>query len=154
MTISSVDPHSTCKVSERLTSIILQKSDTSKANLFASLNTAYYVGAIAAGWFAAGPIADYFGRRIGMVTGAAVVCIATFMQCFAPRGKIGVFIGGRVLVGIGQGIALTAGPAYINEITPPHIRGKIMSFWQMFYSVGSFIAYWVSLGPMLLLVSS
>jgi MFS family permease len=69
------------------------------------------------------------------------------MQCFAPRGKIGVFIGGRVLVGIGQGIALTAGPAYINEITPPHIRGKIMSFWQMFYSVGSFIAYWVSLGP-------
>jgi MFS family permease len=37
-----------------------------------------------------------------------------------------------------------AGPIYIGEMAPPEIRGKIMSFWQMFYSVGSFIAYWVS----------
>lgn len=29
-------------------------------------------------------------------------------------------------------------------MAPPEIRGTIMSFWQMFYSVGSFIAYWVS----------
>jgi MFS family permease len=33
---------------------------------------------------------------------------------------------------------------YIGEISPPHIRGKIMTFWQMFYSVGSFIAYWIN----------
>lgn len=29
-------------------------------------------------------------------------------------------------------------------MAPPEIRGMIMSFWQMFYSVGSFIAYWVN----------
>ncbi|QDS74525.1 hypothetical protein FKW77_007443 [Venturia effusa] len=119
------------------------KSDKKKSNLYASLNTAYYVGAIVAGWIFAGPIADKFGRRVGMATGALLVVIATFMQCFGPRGNIGVFIGGRVLVGMGQGVACTAGPAYINEMAPAEIRGKIMSFWQMFYSVGSFIAYWV-----------
>jgi MFS family permease len=32
---------------------------------------------------------------------------------------------------------------YINEMAPAEIRGVIMTFWQMFYSVGSFIAYWV-----------
>lgn len=37
-----------------------------------------------------------------------------------------------------------AGPIYIGELAPPEIRGMIMSFWQMFYSVGSFIAYWVN----------
>jgi sugar porter (SP) family MFS transporter len=37
-----------------------------------------------------------------------------------------------------------AGPIYIGELAPPQIRGKIMSFWQMFYSVGSFIAYWIN----------
>ena len=37
-----------------------------------------------------------------------------------------------------------AGPIYIGELAPPEIRGKIMSFWQMFYSVGSFIAYWIA----------
>jgi MFS family permease len=35
---------------------------------------------------------------------------------------------------------------YINEMVPPHIRGVVMTFWQMFYSVGAFIAYWVRFG--------
>jgi MFS family permease len=35
---------------------------------------------------------------------------------------------------------------YINEMVPAHIRGVVMTFWQMFYSVGSFIAYWVRFG--------
>ena len=78
-----------------------------------------------------------------MSVGCILVIIATFMQTFAPRGGIATFIGGRVLIGLGQGIALTAGPIYIGELAPPEIRGKIMSFWQMFYSVGSFIAYWI-----------
>lgn len=39
-----------------------------------------------------------------------------------------------------------AGPIYIGELAPNHIRGKIMSFWQLFYSVGSFICFWVAYG--------
>lgn len=29
-------------------------------------------------------------------------------------------------------------------MAPPEIRGLIMAFWQLFYSVGSFIAYWIN----------
>ncbi|KAF2667783.1 sugar transporter [Microthyrium microscopicum] len=115
-----------------------------KPNQYGAINTAYTVGAIVAGWFFGGPLADYAGRRAGMIAGALLVILATFMQAFAPRGNIGVFIGGRVIIGLGQGLALTAGPVYINELAPPEIRGVIMTFWQMFYSVGSFIAYWVN----------
>lgn len=79
-----------------------------------------------------------------MFTGASCVIVATFMQTFSPRGNVGCFIAGRVLIGIGQGLALTAGSIYIGELAPQKIRGKIMSFWQMFYSVGSFIAYWIN----------
>ncbi|OAL50345.1 general substrate transporter [Pyrenochaeta sp. DS3sAY3a] len=113
-------------------------------NIIGAINTSYTVGAVVAGFFFGGPLADYAGRRVGMAAGAALVIIATFMQTFAPRGNIGVFIAGRVVIGLGQGLALTAGPIYIGEMAPPEIRGTIMSFWQMFYSVGSFIAYWVS----------
>lgn len=113
------------------------------ANIIGSINTAYTVGAIVGGFFFGGPIADKLGRKIGMQVGAALVIVATFMQTFSPQGNIGVFIGGRVLIGLGQGVALTAGPIYIGELAPPQIRGKIMSFWQMFYSVGAFIAYWI-----------
>ncbi|KAH9884709.1 general substrate transporter [Xylariomycetidae sp. FL2044] len=119
--------------------------DTKKdAYLIGLINTAYTIGAIVSGWFLGGPIADYFGRRVGMGVGCFVTIIATFMQAFAPYHNLGCFIGGRVLIGLGQGIALTAGPIYIGEVSPPEIRGQIMTFWQMFYSVGSFIAYWIA----------
>jgi len=57
-----------------------------------------------------------------MGIGCFITIIATFLQAFAPKHQIGVFILGRVLIGIGQGMALTAGPVYIGEITPPEIR--------------------------------
>lgn len=117
--------------------------DKPNTQTIGAVNTAYTVGAIVAGFLFGGPVADYFGRRIGMAAGCVLVIIATLIQVFSPRGNIGCFIGGRVVIGLGQGLALTAGPIYIGELSPPEIRGAIMSFWQMFYSVGSFIAYWV-----------
>jgi hypothetical protein len=42
-----------------------------------------------------------------MVVGAGAVVVATFMQTFSPYRNIGVFIGGRVIIGLGQGIALS-----------------------------------------------
>ncbi|KAF4982725.1 hypothetical protein FZEAL_1714 [Fusarium zealandicum] len=108
------------------------------------INTCYTIGAIFSGFFLAGPLADYFGRRAGMGIGCFITIIAAFIQAFAPRNKLGVFIFGRVLIGIGQGTALTAGPVYIGEVSPASIRGQVMTFWQLFYSVGAFIAYWIN----------
>ncbi|KFZ12370.1 hypothetical protein V502_07120 [Pseudogymnoascus sp. VKM F-4520 (FW-2644)] len=118
--------------------------DKPSTQLVGLINSAYGIGAIVSGWAFAGPTADYLGRRWGMAIGCFVVMVATFFQCFAPYHNTGVFIVGRVLIGIGQGFASTAGPIYIGEVTPPEIRGKVMAFWQLFYSVGSFLAYWVN----------
>ena len=75
--------------------------------LIGAINTAYTVGAIVAGWFMAGPLADFAGRRVGMASGAVAVIIATFIQTFSPKGNIGCFIAGRVIIGLGQGLALS-----------------------------------------------
>lgn len=107
--------------------------DTPQNELLGLINTSYSIGAICAGWFVGGPTADYLGRRWGMGIGCFITVVATIIQTFAPRHKIGVFIFGRVLIGIGQGMALTAGSVFIGEVTPPEIRGKVMSFWQLFY---------------------
>lgn len=146
----------------------VQGSDNWKAwfnepgpNLVGSINTAYTVGAIFGGFFVGGPTADFLGRKTGMGIGCVFVIVATFMQTFSPYHNIACFIAGRVLIGIGQGIALSkfihcwlwwfshnasiaAGPIYIGELAPPEIRGIIMTFWQMFYSVGSFICFWIN----------
>ncbi len=75
--------------------------------MYGAINTSYTVGAIIAGWFFGGPLADFAGRRAGMAAGSILVIMATFMQAFAPRGQIGLFIGGRVVIGLGQGLALS-----------------------------------------------
>ncbi|KAF7559544.1 hypothetical protein G7046_g4621 [Stylonectria norvegica] len=108
------------------------------------INTCYTIGAIVSGFFIGGPLSDYLGRRAGMGIGCGITIMAAFMQAFAPRGNLGCFIAGRVFIGIGQGTALTAGPVYIGEISPSAIRGSVMTFWQLFYSVGAFIAYWIN----------
>ncbi|KAL4791725.1 general substrate transporter [Aspergillus venezuelensis] len=120
--------------------------DDPDANMIGAVNTAYTVGAIFGGFFLGGPCADYLGRKFGMAIGCVLVIASTFMQTWSPRHNLGCFIAGRVIIGIGQGIALTSGPIYIGELAPPEIRGKIMTFWQMFYSVGSFICFWVNYG--------
>ncbi|KAL2202472.1 major facilitator superfamily transporter sugar [Sarocladium strictum] len=108
------------------------------------INTSYTIGGIVSGFFIAGPVSDYLGRRWGMGLGCLLTIVAAFMQAFAPKGVLGCFIAGRVLIGMGQGLALTSGPVYINEISPAYIRGHIMTFWQTFYSVGAFMAYWIN----------
>ncbi|PSN59096.1 MFS sugar transporter-like protein [Corynespora cassiicola Philippines] len=112
-------------------------------SVIGSINTAYTVGGILAGVLFSAPISDNFGRRWAIIVGCVIVIISTFISTFTPR-NIGGFIAGRALVGIGQGIALPAGPTYISEIAPAESRGKIMSFWQMNFSVGSFLAYWIN----------
>jgi MFS family permease len=42
-----------------------------------------------------------------MGIGCFITIIAAIVQAFAPKGKLGVFILGRVLIGIGQGTALS-----------------------------------------------
>src|SRR6185503_13333084 len=104
--------------------------------------------------------------------GCMVTVVATFLQAFPPaRGTLACFMVGRVFIGVGTAFAtskfatrqpvstvrqdpcqisdlylsaLAAGPIYIGEVTASDIRGKVMSFWQMFFSVGSFIAYWIN----------
>lgn len=52
-----------------------------------------------------------------MGVGCALTIAAAFMQAFAPRHNLGVFMAGRVIIGIGQGLAL-------SKFCPPlhHLR--------------------------------
>ncbi|KAI0081568.1 putative MFS sugar transporter [Panus rudis PR-1116 ss-1] len=115
------------------------------ANVIGSVNTAYTVAAIIAGFFVSPWMSNTFGRRIAIFVGAFCVIIATFMQTFSPR-TIAPYIVGRAVIGWGQGIALPAAATYISEVAPTEIRGRVLSFYQVFYSVGSFFCFWCAFG--------
>lgn len=87
---------------------MIQTNELSKdTEKIGAVNTAYTVGAIIAGFFLGGPVADWLGRRWGMAIGCFVTVVATFIQTFSPRGQLGCFIAGRVIIGLGQGVALS-----------------------------------------------
>lgn len=86
-----------------------------------------------------------FGRRVAILAGASCVIVAAFMQTFSPP-TIAPYIVGRGIIGFGQGVALPAAATYISEVAPTSIRGKVLSFYQVFYSVGSFFCFWCAYG--------
>lgn len=71
----------------------------------------------------ASPIADYFGRRIGMFVGASFTLIGTTIQTAANNSAM--FIGGRFLIGLGISFTCVSGPSLLFELAHPDMRGTI-----------------------------
>lgn len=42
-----------------------------------------------------------------MGIGCFVTIVATMIQTFSPKGSLGCFMAGRVIIGLGQGMALS-----------------------------------------------
>ncbi|OJJ06634.1 hypothetical protein ASPVEDRAFT_56213 [Aspergillus versicolor CBS 583.65] len=103
----------------------------------------FNIGAIAALPFT-GPLSDTWGRRWAMFTGACFVIIGTCIQ--APAVNKGMFLGGRFLVGFGQGFLNVSGITYVTEMAHPYWRGPLCSFLETNYFAGSIIASWVTYG--------
>lgn len=100
----------------------------------------------AAGVLLVGPISDRFGRKLAMFL-AAVMFLASAIGTALPN-DITVFILFRIVGGIGIGIASISTPMYIAEITPAHLRGRMVSINQIAIAGGiaatAFINYFIA----------
>lgn len=94
------------------------------------------VGALTGGRFA-----DRFGRRITLI-GTSIVFIAGAIIC-ASAPSFTVLVIGRVVVGLGIGMASTTVPVYISEVSPPDARGWQVSLFQLAITIGILAAYLV-----------
>lgn len=103
-----------------------------------ALGTGVNVGAIllgcAAGAFIAGRLADVIGRRTVMLI-AAVLFIISAIVSGAADGSA-VFMAARFIGGLGVGAASVLAPAYISEVTPASIRGRLSSVQQVMIITG------------------
>ncbi|RCV08375.1 hypothetical protein SETIT_1G320900v2 [Setaria italica] len=79
-------------------------------------------------------IADFLGRRIELVTAAALYILGALVTGFAPN-FVGLIIG-RILYGIGIGLAMHGAPLYIAETSPPQICGTLISLKELFIALG------------------
>ena len=102
----------------------------------------------AAGVLIAGPLTDRFGRRPALLLSAVMFFASAIGTALPP--DISVFIAFRILGGIGIGIASISTPMYIAEVTPAHLRGRMVAVNQIAIVAGlaatSIVNYYIARG--------
>jgi len=88
--------------------------------------------------FLAGPLADRIGRRT-VLRIATVLFFAAAIVAAAANGYA-MLIVARLLSGLGVGAIFVAAPMLIAEISPPALRGRMITVNQLFLVVGIFLA--------------
>jgi len=95
------------------------------------------VGAILSGY-----LADKISRKWTKVISGCIYVVGALGCAFA----IGVpmLIGARFVLGLSVGTASFVAPLYIAEVSPPRVRGGLVSFNQLLVTAGILLAYLVN----------
>jgi SP family sugar:H+ symporter-like MFS transporter len=91
------------------------------------------------GALAAAPIADSIGRKPSVSIWCVVVSVGFVVQIAADTAWYQVMIG-RYIAGLGVGALSLLVPMYQAETAPPWIRGAMVCAYQLFITLGIFLA--------------
>jgi MFS transporter, SP family, sugar:H+ symporter len=93
----------------------------------------------AVGAFMAGRSADRFGRRRVMMAAAALFIVSALAS--GAAGSALMMILARFAAGVGVGAASVLSPAYVSEVTPAGMRGRLASVQQIMIIAGLTAAF-------------
>jgi MFS transporter, SP family, arabinose:H+ symporter len=94
------------------------------------------------GMMVAGPLSDRFGRRAILFVAAALFGISAIGSALAPT--FAFLVVARMVGGLAVGASLIIAPMYIAEISPPLMRGRMVSFNQLNIVVGISAAFFTN----------
>ena len=91
------------------------------------------------GVLVAGMLSDFLGRKKTMLIAALMFSISAIgCAVCADFAQLVIF---RMIGGFGIGIVSIVSPIYISEVSPAHVRGTMVSFYQLFITIGFLLAY-------------
>ncbi|XP_068646335.1 inositol transporter 1-like [Aristolochia californica] len=96
------------------------------------------IGSAAGGW-----LNDVHGRKKATLSADLVFAAGAIVMAIAPDPYFLIF--GRLLVGLGVGVASVTAPVYIAEASPAEIRGGLVSTNVLMITGGQFLSYLVNL---------
>ena len=87
-----------------------------------------------AGAMVSGYLSDHYGRKYPLIAAAALFTVAAVGT--GGAGQFPLFILFRLIGGLGIGLASAISPMYIAEISPAHLRGRLVSINQLTIVIG------------------
>ena len=112
-------------------------NDISLGFAFSSLLFGCVLGA-----FLAGRLTDRYGRKRILVWVAILFAATSVATALAPTFPL--FVCARFLGGLAVGGASLLSPMYVAEVSPPAIRGRMGTFYQMSIITGILISYCIN----------
>lgn len=112
----------------------------SVANEIGWLNSVFTIVALVSS-IVAGILADRFGRRFVIFVGCALYAAGSLIEgCAGVQGGnvVDMMYVGRVLTGGGNGFICMIAPLYGAELSPSSWRGKTVTFFQLWITIGIF----------------
>ncbi|RPB25348.1 D-xylose-proton symporter [Terfezia boudieri ATCC MYA-4762] len=91
-----------------------------------------------------GPIAQKFSRKYSMMIAVSLFSLGSALQAGAQNE--GFIFGGRFVAGLAIGMLSHVVPMYQSEISPPEIRGALVSLQQFSITVGILVSFWLDYG--------
>ncbi|KZV30501.1 sugar transport protein 8-like [Dorcoceras hygrometricum] len=116
------------------------KYDDQLLQLFTS---SLYLAALVASFFAS-RACTVLGRKLTILMASTFFILGAVFSAFANT--LWVLILGRILFGIGVGFGNEAVPLFLTEVAPAQHRGAVNILFQLFVTIGIFIANLVNYG--------
>lgn len=114
-----------------------------KGNELGLLNALYSIGSIAS--LPLAPfIADRFGRRAAIIAGCVLMIIGAAVQ--GASQSLGMFEGGRFLMGFGNTLAQLSAPLLLTEICHPQHRARVTAIYNCLWNAGAIVNTWLTFG--------
>ncbi|MCP3028964.1 sugar porter family MFS transporter [Halobacillus sp. A5] len=104
------------------------------------ITSSVMLGAIFGG-FLAGKLSDRLGRRKMILISAVIFVVGSILSGIAPHNGIIFLVVARVLLGLAVGAASALVPAYMSEMAPARLRGRLSGINQTMIVSGMLLSY-------------
>lgn len=90
-------------------------------------------------------LSHWIGRKWCLAIASATFSLGAGLQCGASSSTgLGILYAGRVLSGLGTGIASNIIPIYLSELSPPAIRGRLVGLYELGWQIGGLLGFWIN----------
>ncbi|KAJ5994336.1 hypothetical protein N7451_010060 [Penicillium sp. IBT 35674x] len=92
-------------------------------------------------------LSHWIGRKWCLTISSAIFILGAALQTGSSGSTgLGMLYAGRVLSGLGTGVASNIVPIYLAELAPPAIRGRLVGLYELGWQIGGMLGFWINYG--------